>query len=68
MTFIVIIFNQWNLFKNMKVDRSHDNDDEMLTDGEDGVVRYEFFDDNFMDGSPQNDQDQCLTTYRLTKR
>ena len=52
----------------MKVDRSHDNDDEMLTDGEDGVVRYEFFDDNFMDGSPQNDQDQCLTTYRLTKR
>lgn len=37
----------------------------MLTVGEDRVVRDEFFDDNFTDGSPQNDQDDYLTTYRL---
>ena len=49
-----------------RIDGSHYDDDEMLTDAEGSVVRDEFVDDNFMDGSPQNDQDQDLKTYRLT--
>ena len=49
-----------------RVDGSHYDDDEMLTDAEGSVVRDEFVDDNFMDGSPQNGQNQDLRTYRLT--
>ena len=49
-----------------RVDGSHYDDDEMLTDAEGSVVRDEFVDDNFMDGSPQNHQDQDLRAYGLT--
>ena len=60
--FIFIIFNQ----KYARFDGSDDDDDRTSIDAEEGIVRDEFFHDNFIDGSAKNDHDQDFATNRLT--
>lgn len=52
--------------KYARFDGSDDDDDRTSIDAEEGIVRDEFFHDNFIDGSAKNDQDQDFATYRLT--
>ena len=52
--------------KYARVDGSDDGDGRTSIDAEEGIVRDEFFHDNFIDGSSKIDQDQDFATYRLT--